>query len=80
MSQWTKPYYGVQHLVINDRRVTVNDYGSGANVYLAPARGSERPFTPVKEQWVSSAEEARRIGEQWLMKLTPAPAQAGEPQ
>lgn len=63
---WTKPYYGIQHLGnLGEHRVSVTDYGRHAVLTLW-ARGCG--FNPT-DKWFKNVEDAREAGEKWLAKM-----------
>lgn len=62
---WSKPYYGVQHLVTAPGcyQLTVTEFATGAaEAYVLHLR-SEHPFTSVAETTCASAAEARAWAE-----------------
>lgn len=68
---WTKPYYGVQHLhgLPAGWQITVVAYPTSACVCLFHLRGIT-PFTPEREHHGPLA-ECLRLGEQWGQLLRP---------
>lgn len=68
--EWTEPHEGVQHLkgLPAGWQITVEDRGSYAVVYELHLRGS-KPFTALREESTAMVEQARRIGENWAVKL-----------
>lgn len=65
--KWTKPYFGVSHLgsfSMTERWASIADYGSFCILYkYFPGCG----FHP-KEKTFDSLEEAKRVGEAWMME------------
>ncbi len=70
MPAWSKPYYGVQHLlgVPRSHQITVNDYGTFSEVYMLHLHGMT-PFTDVRREQYDTPEQARKAGESWATIL-----------
>ncbi len=64
MSEWTKPYYGVQHLNADGKksRASVTDYGTFAESHFWYPGCA---FSPI-EKHHDNAEQARAAAEAWL--------------
>lgn len=69
-TQWSKPYFGVQHFlgIPRSHQITVTDHGAFAEVYQLHLH-SLHPFTDQKREVRGTAEEARKIGEAWASTL-----------
>lgn len=67
---WSKPYYGVQHLSGTKLRTyaTVADHGTFANAYILNFN-SGAGFTPIVEQDFDTAADARTWLEQQVKQL-----------
>lgn len=65
MSDWTKPYFGVTHLVCpalrsrGIRQLTITEYGEWAEIKAIPMEG----FTSIWEDDFKSVAEAKAAGE-----------------
>ena len=63
---WSKPFYGVQHLTVPEPyQITVEDHGTFAHLFVINLHN--RPFTrPLIERDFDTAQEARAHGERWM--------------
>lgn len=78
MMQWTKPFYGVQHLRIQKgkslRQITLEKYETFVRVYALGPEG----FTALWEQWHDSVEKAKSAGEQYATVMAVGIESEGE--
>jgi len=70
VATWSKPHFGVQHLldVPRSHQITVNDYGTFSEVFMLHLHGLT-PFTDVRREHHDSPVLARAAGEKWARDL-----------